>query len=305
MNKETAAGLIILFFIIPGKSFSQDHLWEWWNRKHGWNGSQPQLSYIKRIPSRMGPNALPVPLIRDTRIGSEMFVLAGGDYHFSKNEFALNPYFHIYHPLQKEKIAIEMYTRPVEYYETDTLIRDLRFARDSSGKGYSKGDVCLAARINVWENFSWLPDFTADVMLKTTTGKNLENARHINAPAYATYGTLSKKIYKKDSVEIRNFLTAGGFFWQMYDNSQDDAFLLGYGFAVGTGRVNQNLLLAMYSGYLPQGDNPVVLRYNLAYHFRKSFFYFQYQYGIQDFIRHSMNLSWALKLNFPTRVKPQ
>lgn len=288
--------LSIISFLSILQGYSQADPWAWWNKKHHYDGKKPQLEYIHRISSLMGPNAIPVPLIRDAEIGDEYFVKAGGDYYFSKHEMTVNPYFHVYCPVQKNRIAFEVYTRPIEYYETDTLTRDKRFARDSSAKGYSQGDVYVASRFNVWKELpGGIPAFTIDFMTKSTTGKNLENARHLNAPAYAAYGTLSRTVIKRDTVKLHAFFSSGGMFYQMYDNSQNDVFILGLGLRFECRKWTQNLVLARYSGYLGKGDNPMVLRYNIMYSAGRSSAWIQYQYGIQDFISNAFTLCYIYR----------
>jgi hypothetical protein len=293
--------LIFLFLAILSNTLAGAYDWEWWNKKHNWDGKIPQQNYIKRVPLFMGPNAVPVPILRDSKIGHRSYFSMGSEYHFSNNEKTYNPYFHLYYTIQKNRIAFEMYTRPFEFFETDTLTRDLRFAKDEDAKGYSKGDTYFATRVRVFENFYKLPDFTIDAVLKTTTGKNLDNARHTNAPAYSFFGTLAKNIFQKNEFKIRFFFNAGTFIWQMNDAQQNDALLWGTGMVLENKNISNTLIFGGYRGYQPIGDKPFVFRYLLNYNLKNLVLSFQYQYGFKDFIKNSLQLTIAYKLNFIDR----
>jgi hypothetical protein len=252
----------------------------------------------------MGPNALPVLPFRGTQIGHRSYFNSGVDYHFSKDEYTVNPYFHLYFPVQKNRIAFEMYTRPIEYYQTSIALRDERFMRDSLPTGRSKGDTYFATRVKIWEDFFRLPDLTLEVTMKTTTGKNLENARHINAPAYAFNGVIGDDIFKKDNGKksLRWFLTAGTFIWQVNDNQQDDAFLYGLGLEHRQNNFYMNLNAGGYRGYKNKGDRPVIARILAMYSFKNIDVRAQYQYGLKDMIQHSIHLSVAYKIGYFDRL---
>jgi len=298
---------VILFFLlifIFHKPVHAQYYWQWWNSYHNWDGQKPQESYVKRSPQYMGPNALPVQAFRGTKIGFRTYFQSGVDYHFSKEEYAVNPYFHLYFPIQKNRIAFEMYTRPIEYYKTNNRLRDERYMRDSIPSGYSKGDTYFATRIRIWENFYRLPDLTLEVTLKTTTGKNLENARHINAPAYIFNGVFGNYIKGTDTAQIKLkwFILAGTFIWQEGDNGQNDSFLYGGGLEFQYKRVSINCNAGGYIGYKKIGDRPIVARVLIQYEYKKIDFAVNYQRGFQNMISNSINLSLRYKIGFFDKI---
>lgn len=276
------------------------YYWLWWDNYHQWNGKTPQINYVTRTPKYMGPNALPVLPFRGTEIGYRSYFSSGIDYHVSKDEYTVNPYFHLYFPIQKNRIAFEMYTRPVEYYQTSNAIRDERFMRDSVPKGQSKGDTYFATRVKIWEDFFRLPDLTLEVTMKTTTGKNLENARHINAPAYTFNGVIGDYLIKNEDGKksLRWFITAGTFIWQVKDNQQDDSFLYGAGIEHKHHNFYVNLNAGGYRGYKNNGDRPVVARALFMYSIKNIDMRLQYQHGFKDMIEHSFHFSVAYKIGY-------
>lgn len=292
--------LILVFIVIGLENTNAQYYWQWWDSYHRWDGKTPQINYVKRSPQHMGPNALPVQAFRDTKIGYRTYFQSGIDYHFSKKEYTINPYFHLYFPILKNRIAFEMYTRPFEYYETTNQLRDERFMRDSVPKGYSKGDTYFATRVRIWENFYHLPDLTLEVTLKTTTGKNLENARHTNAPAYTFNGVLGKNILGNDtsSKKLRLFIVAGTFIWQDGDNGQNDSFLYGAGVEYQRKNILINLNAGGYEGYKNIGDQPIIARLQLIYQSNKIDWSLQYQRGFRNMISNSLNLSLKYKISY-------
>jgi hypothetical protein len=280
------------------------YYWMWWDQYHKWDGKTPQQNYITRTPGHMGPNALPVLPFNGTKIGYRTYFQTGVEYHNSKEEYAANPYFHLYFPIQKNRIAFEMYTRPIEFYETNNRLRDERYMRDSIPKGRSKGDTYFSTRVKIWENFFRLPDLTLEVTMKTTTGKNLENARHINAPAYTFNGVVGDYLFGKDTsrLSMRWFVVGGTFIWQVNDNQQNDSFLYGAGVELKSKKLYLNINTGGYRGYKNNGDRPVVARCQLMYSAKNIDYRIQYQYGFKDMIKHSTQLSVAFKINYFDRL---
>jgi len=291
---------IFLFFILIGIPVIAQNYYVWWDKYHNWDGKTPQLNYIKRSPNFMGPNALPVPQFRGTKIGYRSYFNVGADYYFSKQETTVNPYFHLYFPMQKNRIAFEMYTRPIEFYKTSIAIRDKRFMRDSVPEGFNKGDTYFATRVRIWEHLFWLPDLTLESTLKTTTGKNLENARHTNAPAYIFNGVLGNYFYGSDTSKnnIRWHVTLGTYIWQANDNIQNDAFLYGAGIESKYYKWNFNINGGGYSGYRKNGDKPIIARASVQYNTKNFDFRMQYQRGIQNYITNSIHISCSYKINY-------
>ena len=290
---------VIAFLLLFNATTNAQFYWQWWDAYHQWNGKTPQINYVTRTPAHMGPNALPVLPFRGTDIGYRTYFQMGADYHFSNEERTANPYIHLYFPIQKNRIAFEMYTRPIEYYETNKRLRDERYMRDSIAKGHSKGDTYFATRVRIWQHLYRLPDLTLEATLKTTTGKNLENARHINAPAYTFNGVLGKNIIGRDTSQtrLRWFLVAGTFIWQMNDNQQNDSFLYGVGLELKHKKWFFNMNAGGYRGYKNNGDRPVVARLLIQYQCNKIDWSMQYQYGFKNMIQSSINLSVKYKIN--------
>jgi hypothetical protein len=296
--------LLLVFFAAVFDCSNAQNDYNWWNKKHQWDGKSSPLNYIKRTPGFLGPNALPVPELNDTKINFRTYVYTGARLQFSQNEKVVNPEIGIYFPVQKNRIALSFYSRLFEFYETDSILRDVRFAKDSVSKGVSKSESFLQARARVWENFYFFPDFSIEFGLKLNTGKNLENARHTNAPGYWFLGNFAKDIYNKEKFNVRVISMLGGFIWQAGDNQQNDSWMYGIGVQI---KKNATTFLADasgYRGYRNNGDRPFVTRIKLEQEQNKLSYFFNYQKGWSDFISNGFFVGIKYKINWIDSKNP-
>jgi len=296
--------LLPVFFVAIFMFANAQDNYAWWNKQHQWDGKTPQLNYIKRTPDFLGPNALPVPDLNDTKINYRTYIYSGARYQFDKSEKVFNPEIGIYFPIQKNRIAFSFCSRLFEFYETDSVLRDKRFARDSISKGISKSESFLNARVRVWENFYFFPDFTIEFGLKLNTGKNLENARHTNAPGYWFSGNFGKDIYSKENFNVRIISMLGGFIWQAADNQQNDSWLYGLGLQI---KKKSNLVLidaSGYRGYRNNGDRPFVTRIKFEKEQKQFNYFVQYQRAWNNFIKNGFFVGLRYKINWIDSKNP-
>lgn len=280
-----------------------ENKYQWWEKRHGLN-QNVALSKIKRAPYYLGPNALPVPESYDAIIPYRTSIVAGARYQFAKNETTFNPEAQLVFPIQKNRMMFGFQTRFFEWYETDTLTRDNRFMRDSISKGISQSESFLYFRGKVWQNFYFFPDFTITFGLKMNTGKNLENARHTNAPGYWFSGDFGKKILLINQTKIRAFTRLGGFIWQTSDNEQNDAWLYALGLSISNQNYKADISIDGFSGYKNDGDRPVVLSVNFNKNMPNGFFTLQYRRGLRHFIQNGFMLGYGFHINYIDRKNP-
>ena len=81
--------LLILFILTMLPSRAQDD-YEWWNKKHNWDGVSPWSSYLTYSPAYFGPNALPVPEIRNGLIKKRINLETRSDMHLSPGDNTFN-----------------------------------------------------------------------------------------------------------------------------------------------------------------------------------------------------------------------
>ena len=140
-RKYLLTAQFLFLFLLHSFSSRAGEDFDWWVRIHHWDGHTPWHLYMTMSTSFLGPNALPVPEVKNGILGSSLEVEQSAGAHFSKGDHTQDFYSRAYLPLFEHKIALEMYVVPLEFFQTDTVTRDVRAARGKSGKGSAGGDI--------------------------------------------------------------------------------------------------------------------------------------------------------------------
>ncbi|MCF8298328.1 MAG: hypothetical protein K9J13_12350, partial [Saprospiraceae bacterium] len=272
---------------------------------HNWDNHTHWTQYLTVSPDYFGPNALPVPEIANGKIKDKLEFENGLYQHFSKGDYTANCFSHLSIPIE-EKVVIESYMVPVEYFKFDTLIRDKRATREIDGEGFASGDVYFGTRIQIIENHKKLPDIALGLSFKTASGSQLRNARYTDTPGYFFDLSFGKdlKTNKKLFENLRVYGVLGFYSWQTYmeNNQQNDAILYGGGFEMEFSKLKINNSLGGYYGYLNNGDRPMVYHFDLLTSIHNSFMYkLSYQYGINDFPYQTVGLSLIYNVNLQSK----
>ena len=291
--------LVMLFRVVP---LSAQVDYNWWNRKHNWDGTTHWTQYMILSPGYMGPNALPVPELHGGHIPQGHTIETGLEGHYTRGDQTANLYFNYNFPLFTDKATFSITYRPMEIYRTDTMTRDERFSREYQPSGYSLGDVYFSTFIQLLQGHARLPDVMLSGNLKTASGTNLPGARHTDTPGYWFDATIGKafSIQKKALRGIRIYGKAGFYAYQTFqvNHFQNDAFLFGAGISASLNRVKIHQQLTGYTGYFNNGDRPVVYRLMLeSTAGEKIKFRLRFQQGLHDNLYSSIRLSILLKLN--------
>jgi hypothetical protein len=266
----------------------------------------PDLHLRNFSARNMGPNALPVPealfMPVSDRIEFETRISA----HVSSEENSKDLYLRLNYPVVPEIVSLELSNSIVEYY---SITREQQLQRKILNSelnhqkpnitGFSNGDICLTTMVQVFKNKRF-PDLVLRASLRTASGNDRENMRHVDAPGYFFDATFSKKIsYNSELVDHIGVHFSSGFYcWQTYDDfhPQNDAFLAIIGGNIIGGKIMINGNIGGYFGYMGNGDQPVVVRTNIGYSTKKMMFALGFQKGIHDFDYTSLRLGLTLFL---------
>lgn len=295
---------LFCFVVLQPFAVNAQDNWAWWKNRHQWPGDRSPLEYITRSPGRMGPNALPIPGIPDPGIGYRTRCWIGGGWAGGKGDLTLSPEVGIYFPVLKSRLAFEARTNGFEYYRMSPEIRDFRMAKDSLGRGYSKSETYLTVLARLWSESHARPACSVTFSVKPTTGKNLENARHINAPAYSFALCSGGKL---DCVGLSGWsyrAQLGGMIWQKGDNVQNDAWMYGLGvYRHWTGITTSVQWLGIH-GYTGSGDRPQALRGTINYSWKNWELESTYQYAFRDFVPWMAQAKLVWKWDWADRTNP-
>lgn len=268
----------------------------WWNQIHGWDGVTPWNRYLTLSAKYLGPNALPVPEIRDARVDSFPYIelLAGG--HFSRGDRTIDGNLRLGVPVAAGKASLEIQVVPCEYYVTDTITRDLRASRERDGKGFAFGDIRFATLIQLLRGQDRLPDIEMEVAFRTASGKSLSAARYTDAPGYHMDLSFGRDFRPFTGLILRAYGLIGYYGYQTFDpqHLQNDCFLYGAGACISKSYWSWSHQFAGYTGYMDNGDRPVLYRSELRRNGVAADGLLQFQIGLHDFGYRSVHagVSW-------------
>lgn len=280
---------LILFCTLPLLPFvASAQGFDWWNKKHNWDGVTHWHKYLRLAPAYMGPNALPVPFVEKGQLPESFLLKTGLALHYGKGDQTQNMESSFYLPLYSPRAGLRISMVPLEHYRTDTLTRDLRRARNFEGDGWAVGDVYIGTLVQLLTETDRQPGISLSINLKTASGNRLSDARYTDTPGYYFNAAFGKNITLPGRIisSIRSYLNMGFYVWQTFgdEHYQNDAVFYGAGLDLNLkwGIVQQNL--AGYSGYIGNGDRPVVYRVSFVTQSNKSLDYvIGWQIGLRDY----------------------
>jgi len=193
---------------------------------------------------------------------------------------------------------------PLEWYETDTLLRDERRSRERIPDGTAIGDLNVGTFIQILTEKGWRPDLMLRLNLRTASGNKLEGARFLDSPGYFFDLTVGKSFSGKHpkAPVLRTYLMAGFYVYQSnsreQEQRQNDCFLFGAGLDVEFPLVRLQNQLIGYSGYLNNRDRLTQYRLRIRSRLKGPLqLQFQYQLGFQEWSYQSFRLSTLLVVN--------
>lgn len=292
--------LVFLFSLFSFLCYSQDY--SWWEEKHNYDGVRPWSSYMIFSSGYMGPNALPVPDSKDGLLPSYPHLEIAYENHFSEGDFTRDLFTELYFPLFSKRAGLNVSYVPVEHYEMDSTTRDLRRARDYDGTGISAGDFYVSTYIQFLKDMDKLPDVLVTVNIKTASGTNLEAARNTDAPGYFFDCSMGKDFKFENGIlkSIRPHGMLGFYAWQTNrgDFFQNDAVVYGAGLNFHFSKFELNNSIDGYSGYINNGDKPVVFRSTFKSKFKSVLnCKIMFQHGIRDFPYNTVRAGFELDFN--------
>jgi hypothetical protein len=292
--------ILCLFCILPFIGSAQEEDYTWWNEIHGWEPGMPGWrNWMHITPGYLGPNALPVPEMKEGVIPDKSIIEIGTSAHFMNGDPTQDIFGKYFRSFCDSKIAIELYGVLIEHYAMTVEIRDERVARDYDGKGYSFGDFYFSTLIQMVKDRKF-PDTMIRFGCKTASGNQLEGARHSDSPGYFIDMSFSKTYSQSDNNKhIRPFGSLGFYSWQTNDelNLQNDAYMYGLGINLKSFKWSLSNSLSGYSGYKNERDQPLVYTFDLNRSFKRNALRLQYLYGIRDWKYHTVRLSYHFTLN--------
>ncbi|MBN2237464.1 MAG: hypothetical protein JW729_07880 [Bacteroidales bacterium] len=268
----------------------------WWNNINEWDRIIPWERYLTQSPGFMGPNAFPVPEIKEGKMDSLLTFETAFEVHLNQHEQTKNIFSSLFIPFSNKKVGLNLFIVPIEIYKYDTFLRDQRSSTDYDGQGTATGDLYIGTHIQLIENKKWIPDILLTINIKTASGNSYGAARFSDSPGYyfdLSFGK-SLALNKEKSAAIRMYGMLGFYAWQtnLPDHFQDDAVLYGIGAHFFTKKFNINQSFGGFKGYLNNGDHAQVYRLDIQTNTKRTVNYkLRFQYGLKDIDYRSFRFS--------------
>ena len=249
-----------------------------------------------------GPNANPVPTFTDASIPQHTTLQIAAS-HFSgfEGDITCNGYIEAEVPLIARRVSVKVWTSFLEHFEVPHRVAVFR-SMQPAGKleGWSPvGDAYVQTRIGILAENKWLPNAILNITLKTasSTPDEFGSRRYFDTPGYYFDMEIGKSLHLPAHIiqELRLALNAGFLCWETIGSRQNDAVMFG-GKVIAVSRLARlEASLAGYSGWMANGDEPLVFSSKLI--FTPPLMYFvEYQYGMRNYPFHHIRAGVQIAL---------
>ncbi len=264
-----------------------------------WDGVTHWSRYQISSPGFLGPNALPVPVIHKASVPEKFYWSGVYEYYYGVGDETHDIKTHLIVPVAKGRIGLEFKYVPFEFYDMDSAIsRTRRTISGISASGHSFGDIYFGTMVQIIRRHAFLPDFSIAMSCRTASGTSRSYARHTDTPGYYFDASIGDS-YGKDNGffrHVRWYAELGFYAWQTnLDNyPQNDALLYGGGIDFDFKDFYVNQALCGYSGYMKNGDQPLVYRIDFGVKMGAAALVFGYEKGIRDFPFESIRAGFQI-----------
>ncbi len=241
--------------------------------------------FIIDAPGKMGPNALPVPEANEGHVDevSNFETRLIGNNASGENDQTI--YMRLNSVIVPDFVSLEMNNAIIEHYHMGIERRTEDAAWHEPGKGTSAGDINVNSTIQIIRDNQYLPDIAIRFNIKTTTGKNDWDARHIDAPGYFFDMSFGKDFKLNSWIRMRLFFAGGFYCWQTNQLMlrQNDAVMGNAGASFIAGNFKMKFETGGYYGYKNNGDRPLLIRDYLDYKSKALTYRIGIEQGFHDF----------------------
>lgn len=278
---------ILLIFALSATLFSPvSHAEDW----------RDKTKFLIYSPRYFGPNAFPLPELRNGDVSRRFEVEVRGEYHHYSGDKTKDLFARVLIPFVKGRAGVEVSLVAWEKYKMTPETRDERFAVETESPIRCTGDVIFSAFFQVLRSEKWV-DMVVSGTIKTASGGRLCDARFTDAASYWFDLNIARTLWKSadEKASVRMQLLGGFYCWMTNDpyHRQNDAMAYGVGL---TGKYKGFTLATDVSGiqgYENNGDRPVHWRNHLNYEIKKNIVSFRYTHGIKDRLYDTYSLGYT------------
>jgi hypothetical protein len=182
-----------------------------------------------------------------------------------------------------------------EYFYTSAELNALRRLPEPYNttdlQGMDSGDVYVSADIRILSQERHHVDLTARAALKTASANQYAKGRCYDAPGYFFDVALGRGFDFGGSDHTLRVAASGGFLcWQTDNGRQNDAVMYGAMLAYRYKNFAIDTTFGGYAGWEGDGDRPMTLKTNIAYHIGDLAIRVGHQVGFNDWPYHQIRV---------------
>jgi hypothetical protein len=259
---------------------------QWWKEVHQYDPSKSWYEYMTYTSAYFGPNALPVPELYDGRIPKTHEAEFSTDVYWGYGDQTQSFSTRITYTPIPGRLSLSAWGVLAEHYQTTTAVRDQRASLiEDAEETLVIGDLYLSTQIALLHEKKYMPDLNLEIVLKTAASETSAGARYMDTPGYIFDLTAGKSVHFRRSFlrEIRWVGQLGFLCYQLNQVHQEDAPLFAGKCLLSLPNSTFEAGVHGYSGWLNQGDRPLVLRAKYQYTHSGIRYFVQYQHAFRDY----------------------
>lgn len=247
-------------------------------------------------PKYFGPNAFPMPTMRNADIGQYIEAEVRGEYHYYSGDKTHDLFTRLYVPFVKGRAGIEVTWVVDEHYDMTPETRDERHAVETKSPIACHGDIIFSSFFQALRSEKWV-DAVISATIKTASGGRLCDARYTDAASYWFDLNIARNLWNSNDKQslIRMQIMGGFYCWMTNDmvHRQNDAITYGFGLSAQHQHLSLSSNITGIYGYENDGDRPILWKNTLKYEIKKNILSFHFTHGMKDSLYDSYALGYT------------
>ena len=240
----------------------------------------------KMSSSFFGPNAMPVPDMLDGTVSKDVYVELAYDYYAGRYGDSTHDIFVTANiPVFSPRLNLSLWMPVIEFYRNTNRSLDHQHPTERKMSGCEFGNLYITTDIHILKQKKFIPDMTLRAGLITASGDSEQYGRYFDSPGYFFDTSVAKSwsLGETYASSIRFIANLGFLCWQVGKSTQNDAFMYGLKAKYDDTRFSASLAWQGYSGWINNGDKPMVVKAVFTYKYKHFRPLVAYQYGINDY----------------------
>ena len=190
------------------------------------------------------------------------------------------------------RVNLSVWMPVVEFYQYTPRALEHFQPREYTERGHQVGNVYISVDIHVFRERRIMPDISVRAAIITASGDGDEYARYYDAPGYFFDASVGKSFRLGEGFfrSVRVAASGGFLCWQVTQTGQNDAVMYGLMASLSTSVADLSCAWQGYTGWIGNGDRPMVLKASLSFPVKGFRPLLAYEYGLRDWPFHHFRI---------------